>query len=205
MVGFRTVGQAGSRTLAFEDWTMTRIRNCVAALALLVAGTMGPSHSAVAASATELTTDGNAALQRLYASSERARRISGDAKAILVFPRIVKAGFLVGGQSGEGVLFVNGQPQGYYRISAASFGLQAGAQSFGYAMFLMNDSAIDYLKANDGWAFGTGPSVVVITAGAATAANTATLREDIVAFPFNQVGVMAGVDLEGSKIKKINR
>ena len=102
---------------------MNRIRNCLAVLGLLVATTtIGPSHTAYAASAEELNTDGKAALDRLLASSDRARRISGDAKAILVFPRIVKAGFLVGGQSGEGVLFVNGQPQGYYRISAASFG-----------------------------------------------------------------------------------
>jgi len=186
---------------------MKKIRNCVVVLGLLLASTttVAPSGSAVAASATALTTDGNAALQRLLASSERARRYSQDAKAILVFPRIVKAGLVVGGQSGEGVLFVDGQPQGYFRISAASLGLQAGGQTFGYALFLMNDTAVAYLRANDGWAIGTGPSVVVIDAGAATAANTATLREDIVAFPFDQRGLMAGVDLEGSKISKIDR
>ena len=184
---------------------MKRTRNCVAACALFLAATMGPAHSAIAASATELTADGNSALERLYASSEKARRYSRDARAILVFPRIVKAGLVVGGQSGEGVLFVDGQPAGYFRISAASFGLQAGGQTFGYALFLMNDTAVNYLRENDGWAIGTGPSVVVIDEGAATAANTATLREDIVAFPFDQRGLMAGVDLEGSKITKIER
>jgi lipid-binding SYLF domain-containing protein len=184
---------------------MKRVRNAFVVLGLVMAATVAPSHSAVAASATELTTDGNAALERLYASSERARRYSRDAKAILVFPRIVKAGLVVGGQSGEGVLFVDGQPAGYFRISAASFGLQAGAQTFGYAMFLMNDSAVNYLKANDGWTIGTGPSVVVVDVGAATAANSATLREDILAFPFDQQGLMAGVDIEGAKISKIDR
>jgi lipid-binding SYLF domain-containing protein len=184
---------------------MTRIRNCIAALGLLLVATVGPSHSATAASATELTADGSAALERLYASSERARRYSRDARAILVFPRIVKAGLVVGGQSGEGVLFVDGQPTGYFRISAASLGLQAGAQTFGYALFLMNDTAVNYLRANDGWTIGTGPSLVVVDVGTATAANSATLRQDILAFPFDQRGLMAGVDLEGAKISRIER
>ena len=125
---------------------MTRIRNCVVAFGLLLATTtLGPTQSAIAASATELNTDGKAALDRLYAESDRARRFGRDARAILVFPRIVKAGLVVGGQSGEGVLFVNGEPVGYYRISAASVGLQAGGQTFGYALFLMNDTAVNSL------------------------------------------------------------
>ena len=172
---------------------------------LLATTTIGPAQSAVAASASELSSDGKAALDRLYAQSDRARRYGRDAKAILVFPRIVKGGFLVGGQSGEGILIVNGEVTGYYRISAASLGLQAGAQTFGYALFLMNDTAVDHLRRNDGWAIGTGPSVVIYNEGLATNANSATLREDIVAFPFDQRGLMAGVDLEGSKIKKIDR
>ena len=184
---------------------MSRIRNSLLALSLVLATTVGPSHSAVAATATELTTTGKAALDSLYAQSERARRYGRDARAILVFPRIVKAGLVVGGQSGEGVLFVDGQPAGYYRISAASLGLQAGAQSFGYALFLMNDSAVSYLREHDGWAIGTGPSVVVIDAGAAAAVNTTTSQNDVYAFPFDQEGLMAGIDLEGSRITSIER
>lgn len=185
---------------------MHPIRNGFVAIGLLLATTtLGPAPSAIAATAEELDADSKAALDRLYAESDRARQIGQSARAILVFPRIVKAGLVVGGQSGEGVLYVNGEPAGYYRISAASVGLQAGGQTFGYALFLMNDTAVDYLKANDGWALGTGPSLVVYDVGAATAANTATLREDIVAFPFDQRGLMAGVDLEGSKISKIDR
>jgi lipid-binding SYLF domain-containing protein len=184
---------------------MARIRNCVLALGLVLAATIGPSQGAVAATASELTTDGQSALDRLYAESDRARRLGQNAKAILVFPRIVKAGLVVGGQSGEGVLFVDGEPAGYYRISAASLGLQAGGQTFGYALFLMTDGAVAYLRENDGWAIGTGPSLVVYDAGAAAAANTTTLQHDIVAFPFDQKGLMAGVDLEGSRISKIER
>jgi lipid-binding SYLF domain-containing protein len=185
---------------------MTRIRSWLLVLGLALATTMvGPSHSALAATDTELNTTGKAALDRLYAQSERARSYGRQARAILVFPRIVKAGLVVGGQSGEGVLFIDGEPVGYYRISAASVGLQAGGQTFGYALFLMNDTALSYLRDHDGWAIGTGPSMVVVDAGAAAAVNTMTTQNDVYAFPFDQEGLMAGVDLEGSKITAIER
>jgi lipid-binding SYLF domain-containing protein len=176
------------------------------AASLVLATTLAlPSETASAATAAQLNADGHAALNRLYAQSDRARRYSRDAKAILVFPKIVKAGFIVGGQGGEGVLFVHGQPAGYFKIGAASFGLQAGGQSFSYALFLMNDSAMSYLKKSDGWAIGSGPSVVVVDKGAAMSTTSTTLAKDVYAFPFGQKGLMAGLGLEGSKITRINR
>jgi lipid-binding SYLF domain-containing protein len=117
---------------------MNSIRHGFLALCLLLASAFGPlCQSAIAATAAELNADGKAALNRLYAQSDRARRYGRDARAILVFPKIVKAGLVIGGQGGEGVLFVRGKPTGYYKIGAASFGLQAGGQSFSYALFLM--------------------------------------------------------------------
>src|SRR6187551_2496362 len=104
MVSPRVVDQAW-RHISLEGGKMAGIRDCMLALGLVLATTMGPPQAAIAASATELTTDGKAALERLYAESDRARRYGQNAKAILVFPRIVKAGLVVGGQSGEGVLF----------------------------------------------------------------------------------------------------
>ena len=93
----------------------------------------------------------------------------------------------------------------YYKIGAASFGLQAGGQSFSYALFLMNDSALNYLNKSDGWAIGSGPSVVVVDKGAAMSTTSTTLAKDVYAFPFGQKGLMAGLGLEGSKITRINR
>ena len=122
-----------------------------------------------------------------------------------MFPKIVKVGLVVGAQGGEGVLFVRGKPTAYYKISAASFGLQAGGQSFSYALFLMNDKALAYINRSDGWAIGSGPSVVVIDKGKAMSTTSTTLREDVYAFPFGQKGLMAGLGLEGSKIKRITK
>jgi lipid-binding SYLF domain-containing protein len=185
---------------------MNSIRYLSFAATLALAGTFGPlAQRAAAATAAELNASGKAALSRLYAQSARAVRYSRDAHAILVFPKIVKAGFMIGGQGGEGVLFVRGKPTAYYKIGAASFGLQAGGQSFSYALFLMNDKALRYLDRSDGWAIGSGPSVVVVDKGKAMSTTSTTLTEDVYAFPFGQKGLMAGLGLEGSKISRINR
>jgi lipid-binding SYLF domain-containing protein len=110
----------------------------------------------------------------------------------------------VGGQYGEGALRVAGRTAGYYKTTAASFGLQAGGQKFGYAMFLMTDGALDYLKSSDGWEVGVGPSVVVVDEGVARSLTTSTAKESIYVFFFGQKGLMAGLGIQGSKISKIN-
>jgi lipid-binding SYLF domain-containing protein len=160
--------------------------------------------AASAASASELTRDGSAALQQLYAQNDKAREVGRRARAILVFPGITKAGFMVGGQGGNGVLFMNGRAAGFFSIYAGSFGLQIGAQKFSYALFFMTQSALDYLRSSKGWAIGSGPSIAVIDQGAAKTMNTTTLKKDVYAFPFGQKGLMAGLGLEGSKITPIH-
>ena len=185
---------------------MDDVRHWLLAASVILASLFSPlSQSARAATAAELNANGKAALSRLYAQSTKAARFGRSAHAILVFPKIVKAGFVVGGQGGEGVLLIRGKPAGYYKITAVSYGLQAGGQSFSYALFLMNDKALAYLHKSDGWAIGSGPSVVVIDKGKAMSNTTTTLTEDVYAFPFGQKGLMAGLGLEGSKIKAIKK
>ena len=156
--------------------------------------------AAWAASAQEITARGRAALNTLYASNPTASALGKRARAVLVFPSITKAGFIVGGQGGEGVLLVGGKPASFHRIAAASYGLQAGAQKFGYALFFITQSSLDELRTRDGWAIGSGPSLVVIDEGMAKSMNTTTLQKDVYAVAFNQRGLMAGLGLEGSKI-----
>jgi lipid-binding SYLF domain-containing protein len=149
--------------------------------------------------------DATAALQTLYTDVPTAKVIGDKAKAILVFPSIVKAGFMVGAQYGEGVLFVNGKLVAHYNSAAASYGLQAGVQTFGYALFLMTDEALKYLDKSDGWEIGVGPSIVIVDIGKAKTLTTTTLKDDIYAFIFNQKGLMAGLGLQGSKITKLDK
>ncbi len=177
-----------------------------AALGTLSIGSLSlfASRPARAASASDLIQKSDAALNSLYALQPKAVALGDKAKAILVFPSILKAGFLVGAQSGDGAFFENGVATAFYNISAASYGLQAGIQSFSYALFFMTDKAVDYLSASSGWAIGAGPSVVVLNKGAAASVTTSTLTQDVYAIPFGQRGLMAGIGLEGSKITHIN-
>ena len=163
------------------------------------------SDSAFAASAAEIDRDVEAALKELYVSSPAAKDLSTTAKAILVFPSIVKGGFMVGGQYGEGALLKGGKTAGYYNSVAASYGLQAGLQKFGYALFFMNDAALKYLDNSEGWEIGVGPSIVIVDKGTARALTSTTAKDDIYAFFFDQTGLMAGLGLQGSKITKINK
>lgn len=160
--------------------------------------------TAQAGTAAEIDKKVAAALENLYTGNPVARDLAKTAKGILVFPDVVKAGLVVGGQYGEGALLVNGKTAGYYNTVAASYGLQAGAQGFGYAMFLMNDTAMQYLGKSEGWEVGVGPTVVVMDEGMAKTFTTTTAKDDIYAFIFDQKGLMAGLGIQGSKISKIN-
>jgi lipid-binding SYLF domain-containing protein len=161
------------------------------------------SSEAYADSATEIDQDVSAALKSLYASDTAAKDLGAKAKAVLVFPDVLKAGLIIGGQYGEGALRMGDKTVGYYNTVAASYGLQAGAQTFGYAMFLMTDAAVQHLKESDGWEVGTGPTIVVVDKGASGALTSSTLQDDIYAFFFDQEGLMAGLGLQGTKISKI--
>jgi lipid-binding SYLF domain-containing protein len=153
-----------------------------------------------AASAAEIDQNAKAALNTLYASNRGAQVVGHRAKAVLVFPRILKAGFLVGAQRGDGALIVHGKTVAYYNTTAASYGLQAGVQKFGYAMFFMTDASLNYLRKTGGWEVGTAPSLVVVDAGIARSLSTTTLKKGIYVFFFSQKGLMGGIGLQGTKI-----
>ena len=184
---------------------LSRRRVCAA----LAAAAVAFSPAALAAdmaknSAATLNSDGQKALNSLYAKVPAAKAIGGKAAAVLVFPKVTKAGFGIGGQYGEGVLLKGGKPVAHYSTAGLSTGLQAGAQTYGYAMFFMNDAAIGALNRAEGFEVGVGPSVVVMDEGMAKSTTTTTLDKDVYAFIFGQKGLMAGLGIQGNKITKIN-
>jgi lipid-binding SYLF domain-containing protein len=186
---------------------MNVTRRTLAAAALSVASALGPLAAlpAHAASGEQLAANGRRALNELLANSPRARRIARSARAVLVFPSVLKAGFIFGGQTGNGVLLEHGRAVGFYNLTGGSWGLQIGGQDFSYALFFMNRHALEYLNKSAGFQVGTGPSIVVINKGAAAEGDTTTLTQDVYAFPFNQKGLMAGLDIEGAKITPIHK
>lgn len=185
--------------------TITRRPVLQAALAALLLCAVGSGTAQAASTAEELNRDAAQALQTLYKTNPAALAVSKSAKATLVFPNIIKAGLVFGGSYGEGVLSKGGTPSGYYNSVSASWGLQAGAQSYGYAVFLMNDKALRYLDKSEGWELGVGPTVVVVNEGVAKNLSTSTLKDDAYAFIFDQQGLMASVSIEGTKVSKIKR
>ena len=172
-------------------------------VALALALTSMNARPALAASAAEINRDASAALAKLYETHPDTRQLAARARAVLIFPRVYKAGFMLGAQYGEGVLRKGNKAVGYYNTVAASYGFQAGAQAFGYALFFMNDSALQYLDKSDGFEIGSGPSLVVLDEGMAKTMSSTTLTQDVYAVIFNQKGLMGGLGLQGSKISKI--
>ncbi len=175
------------------------------ALSLILVVTIANPPSTLAADRAELEQNAQQALQSLYANNRVARLLKPSVVAALVFPNMLKAGFLFGGQIGEGVLFKNGKAVGYYNSVAGSYGLQAGAQVFGYALLFMNKEALKYLDQSDGWEVGVGPSIVVVDEGMGKSMTSTTITQDVYAFIFNQKGLMAGIGIQGSKITKIDQ
>lgn len=150
-----------------------------------------------------LETNARNALQTLVSQNPSAAYVSRQAVAVLVFPSVVKGGFIYGAAAGNGVLFRHGIPAGVYNTTALSYGLQAGLQDYGYALFFMNEKALNYLQRSEGFEIGAGPSVVVADKGFAKSYTSTTLTQDVYAFVFNQTGLMAGLGLTGSKITQI--
>jgi len=153
--------------------------------------------------AAELEASSQAALQQLTSSVALAKAAAASAHAVLVFPKVTKAGLGVGGQYGEGALLKKGKATAFYKTTGASFGLQAGGQQYGYAMFYMNEKALAQLDSANGFEVGVGPSIVLVDEGMAKTTTTNTIKEDIVAFVFGQKGLMAGLGIQGNKISKI--
>ena len=179
-------------------------RQAIALVLAMVAMITLNARAVLAASASEIDANATGALRTLYANTPGAKDLAMNAKGILVFPNIVKGGFIVAGQYGDGALRrQGGKTVGYYRSLAASYGLQAGVQSFSYVLLFMDEESLAYLYQSNGWEIGTGPSVVVLDKGFGKSMSSTTLRKGVYAFIFGQKGLMAGLGLQGSKITQI--
>jgi lipid-binding SYLF domain-containing protein len=161
--------------------------------------------AAIAASAAEIDFKVSAALKDMSAKYPWTVELARDSKGILVFPGIVKGGFMVGGQYGEGALRNDSKTVAYYNTVSVSYGWQIGLQEYGYVLFFMTQSSLRYLNKSDGWEVGVGPSIVVIDKGTARAFTTTTTKADVYAFFFDQKGLMAGMGLQGTKITKMDK
>lgn len=161
--------------------------------------------NAANASASQIARDSREALDGLFRTNPKARDLAQRSQAVLVFPKITKAGLMFGGQGGNGTLFLRGgRIGGFYQTAGISYGLQAGIQQHGYALFLMNNQAVTSLDRDGGWDIGSAPSIVVLDQGMAGSLTLDQMNKNAYAVFFNQKGLMAGLGLQGTKITRIH-
>jgi len=161
--------------------------------------------NADAASKTEINAKVKATLTTFYSQVGSGRELAGKASAILVFPEVFKAGFLVGGEYGEGAMLEHGKTTGYYSTASASIGLQLGAQMKSQIIMFMTRSALRKFKSSKGWKAGVDGSVALVTVGAGGNVDSNTLKDPIIGFIFSNKGLMYNLTFEGSKITKITK
>jgi len=171
-----------------------------AALALLAGQSEGR-----AASAGELNAGARATLDHMYRTIPGTRELGARAAGILVFPNIVKAGFGVGGEYGEGVMRIRGRTVGYYNSVAASVGFQVGAQARSVVIMFMTPGALESFQYVDGWKVGVDGSIAIINVGAGGSVDSSRVATPVVGFIFDNRGLMYNLTLEGSKISRIYR
>lgn len=176
----------------------------LASLAFAGCTTTAPKDQATASQQrNDINTNANATLSRLYKSTPDAHGLVERAKGVLIFPTVLSAGFVVAAEHGNGVLRVNGRNQGYYSTSSGSIGLQAGAQSKAIVLLFMTQEALDKFRSSNGWTVGADATVAIANVGANGKIDTNTAGQSVVGFVLTNVGLMAGVSLEGTKIEKI--
>jgi lipid-binding SYLF domain-containing protein len=160
-------------------------------------------QDAMAASQAEIDAEVDAALVRFYEEVPGAKDLAKKAKGILIFPKVIKAGFGVGGEYGEGALRIGGKSVGYYNTAAASIGLQVGVQARAEVLMFMTQEALERFRASDGWEVGVDGSVTVVNTGVAGEIDTISFDAPVIGFIFGEQGLMANLSLEGAKITKI--
>lgn len=172
---------------------------------LLFLGLIGltMSQNAAASEAAEIDAEVNDALARFTKEVKGSDSFLKAAKGFLVFPKVYKAGFVVGGEYGKGALRIGGASQDYYEIFSASVGFQLGAQARTVIIAFMTDDALRQFRTSSGWKVGVDGSVALVDIGAAGALDTNTIKDPIVGFVFGQKGLMYNLTLEGSHMKKL--
>lgn len=156
-----------------------------------------------AATAREINVSVDATLKNFYKDVKGAKEYLKTAKGILVFPNVYKAGFGIGGEYGEGALRIKGRTVDYYSTVAGSFGLQLGAQKKTLILVFMQKGALKNFRKSSGWKAGVDGSVALITVGIGRSIDSTNIKDPIVAFAFDQKGLMYNLTIEGSKFSKI--
>jgi lipid-binding SYLF domain-containing protein len=164
-----------------------------------------PAAGPQAASKTEIDVKVTASLEQFRKEITGGAAFLEKAQGVLVFPEVLKAGFGVGGEYGEGALIIGGQTADYYSTAAASFGFQLGAQVKTIVLVFLTKDALDKFRNSAGFEVGADAAVAVVEVGAGVDINTMNIQDPIVGFVLSNKGLMYNLTLEGTKITKLNK
>lgn len=178
-------------------------RNCFTFLMMLCA--LASTPAALADTAAEIDASVNESLAKFREEINGADAFLSQAAGYLVFPRVIKVGIGIGGETGEGALRIGAATADYYRTTAGSFGLQLGAQAKGVVIVFMSADALQKFRDSDGWKVGVDGSVALIDIGAGKSIDSNNIKDPVVGFVFNSKGLMYNLTLEGSRFTKLNR
>ena len=174
-------------------------------LGLVFCFALAQGATAWASTAKEIDIRIDPTLERFYDEAKEGKKMINDAKGVLIFPKVIKAGFGIGGEYGEGVLQIKGKTVDYYNTAAASIGFQIGAQKKSIIILFMEKSALRKFRDSSGWKVGVDASVALVELGAGGSMDTSKHKEPILGFIFGQKGLMYNLTLEGTKISKIKK
>ena len=189
---------------SFQSWNNRTKFSSILAPCLSFILIITLANTGLASSAREIDTSVDVAIERWQKKVVGTDDLVKKSKGILVFPSVFKAGFVFGGEYGEGALRINGKTEDYYNTIAASFGFQLGAQVKTIILVFMEQSALDKFRASEGWEAGVDGSVAIITVGAGDSIDTSNIQDPILGFVFGEKGLMYNLTLEGSKFSKIH-
>ena len=164
-----------------------------------------PAHSLYAATAKEIDVSVDVALERFYKEVKGAQEFMNAAKGVLVLPKVIKGGFVVGGEYGEGALRIGGKTVGYYNIASASFGLTIGGEQKDIIVIFMQEEALKKFRASKNWEAGVDGNIALINLGAGATVDTKTIKDPIVGFVFGVKGLIADASFKGSKLTKLEK
>ena len=178
----------------------------MAALAMLSTGctTTGGASGDPAAQRASIDAAVDSALTRLYPQARGSQELVASSRGMLVFPSFVSAGFIVGGASGQGALREAGKTTGYYRMTEASVGLLAGAQSQAVFILFMTQDALSRFEASNGWTAGVDASVALLTVGADARVTTQTAQQPVIGFVLTNGGLMGSLSLNGNRVTPLD-
>jgi lipid-binding SYLF domain-containing protein len=163
------------------------------------------SIASYAATANEIDATVNASLDRFIKQVNGAQEFLDSAKGVLIIPKVMQGGLVVGAEYGEGALRIGGKTVGYYNIIAGSFGYQIGAQEKDIILVFMSDKVLKKFRNSENWKAGVDAEVTVVKVGADESLNTMKFKQPVVGFVFGQKGLMAGATIEGSKFTKLKK